>query len=348
MHSTGDIFQQPVRSVAIFRALYLGDMLCATPAFRAIRAAYPEAHITLIGLPWEEDLLRRFPNYFDAFIEFPGWPGLPEQEVVPELSLRFLEDMQQRRFDLVFQMQGNGMVTNVMCMLFNAHRVTGLRRPNDYAPYHDLFPVAEEDEHEILKFLKLLRAVGIPDQGTNMELPIMPEELQQYEILRQQLRLAEGQYLCVHPGARDSRRRWPAQNFARLITQLGEQGFTVLLTGSKDEAELLRYINGLLPFPVTNLVEQAGHVPLGPLAALIRNSRGLISNDTGVSHIAAALQVPSVVFFSPYSAPHRWAPLNRKLHLSMITDPSTDAAKIANAAVEHLVKFEPSRRVAYR
>ncbi len=348
MNSTGYIIQQPIRSVAIFRALYLGDMLCVTPSFRAIRAALPNAHVTLIGLPWEEDLVNRFPNYLNNFIEFPGWPGLPEQEVVPELTLKFLENMQHQRYDLVLQMQGNGIVTNAMCMLFNAQRVAGLRRPNDYAPYPDLFPVSEEDEHELLKFLKLLKAAGIPDKGTDMELPILQNELQEFETIRKQLGLTDGQYLCVHPGARDSRRRWPANHFARLITTFMERGLTVLLIGSKDESDLLRQINTMLPTPVLNLVERIGHVALGPLAALIKNSRGLVSNDTGVAHMAAALQVPSVVLFSLYSSPRRWAPLNQKLHLSIVTEPSADPGKITNLALEHLLKHEPSRRTILR
>lgn len=64
--------------IAIFRALYLGDMLCSIPAVRAIRTAYPDAEIHLIGLPWQRDFVSPFDGYFNHFIEFPGWPDLPE------------------------------------------------------------------------------------------------------------------------------------------------------------------------------------------------------------------------------------------------------------------------------
>ena len=78
------------KKISIFRALNLGDLLCAVPVFRALRKAIPNASITLIGLPWAKEFAQRFDQYIDDFIAFPGHPGMPEKEPNPKKLIEFL------------------------------------------------------------------------------------------------------------------------------------------------------------------------------------------------------------------------------------------------------------------
>src|SRR6185369_13799545 len=89
-----------IKKIAIFRALHLGDLLCSVPAFRALRRTYLNAEITLLGLPWASTFTKRFSAYFDRFIYFPGYSGLPEQEYVEEAFEFFLQRIQREKFDL--------------------------------------------------------------------------------------------------------------------------------------------------------------------------------------------------------------------------------------------------------
>lgn len=308
------IDKNEIQRIGILRALYLGDMLCIIPTVRAVRAAYPKARITLIGLPWEKSFVTRFHLYFDDFLEFPGWPGLPEQEVVAEKLPDFITSMQYEHFDLFIQMQGNGTETNALCILFDARYTIGLREPGEKTLNPVYFPESGDDEHEILRFLKLTSVLAIPQQGTALEFPFLPEEEHAFETMQHQLNLLSHKYICIHPGARSELRRWPAENFAAVANEIIPEGYQVVLTGSSAEAVILREVEQQIHHPVINLVEQCGHVGIGELAQIIVHSELLISNDTGVSHVAAALQVPSVILFSAHSDPGRWAPLDTSLH----------------------------------
>ena len=66
-----------IERIGVFRAMHLGGVLCSTPALRALRAAFPSAQITLIGLPCASDLVRRLSDV-DQLLPFPGFPGMPE------------------------------------------------------------------------------------------------------------------------------------------------------------------------------------------------------------------------------------------------------------------------------
>lgn len=332
-----------ISKIAIFRALHLGDMLCIIPTVRAIRMAWPSAEIALIGLPWQNDFVQRFNRYFDRFIEFPGWPGLPEREPDAEKILAFLDYIRSQKFDLVFQLQGNGEITNSMCMLWGAKRVSGLRKSGEYEAISSLFPVSQDGEHEITRFFKILHCLNIPVQGTDLEYPITREEEIKANQLLQSVGIRPHEFICIHPGARDVRRRWPVDNFAFIANQLATRDCSIVLTGSAEEAAVLSTLQENVLSPVINVVESFGHLTAGELAAILKRARMLVSNDTGVSHLAVALAVPSVIIFSRYSSFERWRPLNSKLHHAIPFEAANDAMNVLAKVMETLAASDRSK-----
>lgn len=296
--------------IAVFRALVLGDMLCMIPAMRALKAAHPQARITLVSLPWAAELVARFPRYFHDFVEFPGFPGLPEREFDVERFPAFMHQMRERQFDLALQMHGSGSIVNPLVLAFDARQAAGFCESENDCPNRETFLRYPQQEHEVLRHLRLLEFLGIPSRGDELEFSITDADRAQLAGVLEAHDVSAGPYVCLHPGARYPSRRWPAERFARVGDALVNDGYTVIITGSPAEAELAASVSQAMTRPHVNL---AGRTSLGSLAALLSQARLLICNDTGVSHLAAALRVPSVVVVTG-SDPQRWAPLNRRRH----------------------------------
>ena len=288
-----------VKKIAVFRALQLGDMLCAIPAMRALRAAYPEAEITLIGLPWAAGFVKRFSNYFNRFIYFPGYPGLPEQTFVEEALQYFLQRVHNERFDLVLQMQGNGTVVNPLVHQFNAKHVAGFHNKESRVN-SPLFVEYPNHGHEVKRMLMLMLHLGIPDMGTHLEFPINQHD---YEDLDQlELPITPKKYVVVHPGSRGANRQWPPSYFALLADYCSDNGYTAVVTGTEDERAITRELCRCMR---NQMVDCTGQTSLGAMAALIKDAGFLIANCTGVAHIAAAVQTPGVII-SMDGQPDRW------------------------------------------
>lgn len=296
--------------IAVFRALQLGDMLVAVPAFRALRARFPHARITLVGLPWARDFARRFVNYIDDFIAFPGGCGLPERNASAAEEAEFFRDVGMAQFDLALQLHGSGQQTNPIVTAFGARDCAGFYVPGHHCPDPERFVPFFAHEPEVRRLLRLLEFLGIPARGEDLEFAISSDEWRAAARLRESFGLRPGHYACIHPGARAATRRWPPERFAHVADALAAKGLQVVLTGTDEERDITQAVVRAMLAPCVDLTGQA---PIGIAGALYTGARVLVCNDTGISHVAAGLSVRSVVIYLA-SSPERWAPLNTELH----------------------------------
>lgn len=304
-----------VARIAVFRALQLGDMLCAVPALRALRAAYPHARITLIGLPWSRKLAARYPHYIDEVVEFPGYPGMPEREPAYDAMPGFLREVRDREVDLAIQMHGSGRITNPLVARFGARSLAGFHDPSSSKRTDGTFIPWPSFGYEAERLLELIRALGIETRGAHLEFPVREDDEAELRTLARDggWSLAPSRYVCIHPGARHAPKRWAPDRFAAVADALVERGLQVVLTGTTAESPITGAVAAAMRH---RAVDAAGPMSLGALAALMRDARFVLCNDTGVSHLAAALRVPSVVVFLA-ADPDRWAPLDETRHRAL-------------------------------
>jgi ADP-heptose:LPS heptosyltransferase len=192
-------------SVIVFRALHLGDMLCA-----------------LVGLPWAQQFADRFHDYVDEFIAFPGHPLLPGQPVRQEALAHFYTGLCTRRFALALQLHGSGDVSNDIVSGFGARAMAGpvVRDRTVLFPYPEIGAKPE-------RLLSLVEQLGAPSTGVHLEFPLSREDEAEWHASGLGNTLAPGDYLCIHPGARKRDTCWPAQLFAdvgdRLAAEFGRR-----------------------------------------------------------------------------------------------------------------------------
>ncbi|KAK43779.1 glycosyltransferase family 9 protein [Caballeronia sp. LZ029] len=305
---------EPVERIVIFRALQLGDMLCAVPALRALRQAYPKAHIALIGLPWAAHFVERYTHLLDRLIVFPGAIGFPEQKETDAHLPAFLGALRERRFDLAIQLHGSGGVANDIVERMGARLNAGFLKP-DEALREGVFMPWPDDLPEPARYTALMERLGIEVRTLDLEIPLTKEDERECDALVDAFAIELNKLILVHPGAQLPSRRWPVERFGEVARALSDAGWQVAVTGSAAEAPLTaRVTRGA----GTNAIDLAGRTSLGALAALVAKARLIVCNDTGLSHVAAAMRTPSVVIASG-SDTQRWAPLDHARH-SVLAD----------------------------
>jgi ADP-heptose:LPS heptosyltransferase len=306
------------RKIAVLHAKALGDLIVILPALEAIKATYPDTELTLLARPWAKEFLSARPSVVDRVISMPLLAGInngdvsakgrvARAELVAESGTveAFYKSMQAEKFSVVIHLQGDGKAANPFINRLGAGLTVGLC--DEAAEPIDRFIPYVHYQSEILRNLEVVGLVGARTARLEPHVEVTETDEQETAVIRE---IIQGKpYVIVHAGADDVRRVWPAAKFARMADSLIKAGYQVVLTGTPKEEEIVASVMGAM----TRKAVPCTSLGLGGLAALLRKSALVISNDTGPLHLARAVGARTIgIFWAPNVL--NWGPLTRNHH----------------------------------
>jgi ADP-heptose:LPS heptosyltransferase len=282
-----------VKKIAVLRPNAVGDFVFALPALHALKHAYPDAELVLLGKDWHAGFLRDRPGPVDRVLVVPPLPGIgaPADALPdPAAAQAFVQQMRDEHFDIAAQMFGGGRHSNRLLVRFGARLSIGARA-DDARPLDRWVRYAEPNNRR-LALLEVAALAGAAPQLLERELAVTDADRCEAHAA---LPGAPGEPLAVlQPGSTDPRRRWPAERFAFVGDALARAGARVAVNGSAAEAALVGAVAAAMQAPAVNL---AGRLSLRGLCGLLERAALLVSNDTGPLHLALAIGTPAVGIF---------------------------------------------------
>lgn len=266
---------------------WLGDTVMAVPALRALRRGWPEASILAAG-PWTSALTGQ--SLADVLVTYPrAWSG----------RLRAADAVREFGGDTAIVLP-NSFEAALTARYWGARRRIGFADGARSWLLSDRLPTPSARLHQVDEYLMLVEHLGVEaEERVPRLMPPSPdaEPRRRACALLREAGIGDNArpLIAVHVGAAGgSAKVWPARRVTELCHRLDAGGATAVLMGAPDDIDLARGIAAAAP--ACNLV---GRDDPDVLSSLLVEVDTLVSGDTGVSHLAAALGTPVVTLFGP-------------------------------------------------
>jgi ADP-heptose:LPS heptosyltransferase len=290
--------------VLVLRALGLGDALTGLPALRGLRRLHP-------GRP----LLLAAPTVIGEWLAGLG----VVDGVVPTSGLDDEPPGRALGPHAAVNLHGRGPQSHALLLAGRPRSLLAFAPPagevdEQVAGLSGQLPTWRPDEHEVLRWCRLVRWAGGPCGPEDLRLPqvrghVCGDECGQTGAItpsrpHSSAHTERRPHVALHPGAASGSRRWPLERWAAVARVVSRRA-DVRLTGSSGERGLCELVAAKAGLPADSVV--AGRLDLPGLLDLVARAALLVCGDTGVAHVATATGTPSVLLFGP-TPPGLWGP----------------------------------------
>jgi ADP-heptose:LPS heptosyltransferase len=321
---------KPIAKVLVIKLSAVGDFVLAFPAFERIRAAHPDARITLLTTPPFETLAQTSP-FFDR-VEIDGRPRDPAAWLGLVLRLR------RERYDRIYDLQNNDRTNLLFQMLrpfppawSGVAAGASLRHGNQ----------ARNSMHTLERHAEQLRDAGIWPDAPTAPLSAPPPDLSWILDKAATPRASPGRtprpLALLVPGSSAHRpeKRWPVESYARLAERLEATGLDVVIVGGLQESALARTIQGR----ARRARDLTGRTDFAQIAWLGARAAIAVGNDTGPVHLIAAAGAPTIALFSSASDPALCGPRG---HVTVFQAPDLADVSVDTVLATALALAAPS------
>ncbi len=294
--------------ILLLRLDRIGDFVLGIPAYRALRQAYPEAHISVV-VPSPVAELAKVCPYFDEVYIYEALWLLPDQEPLDrwKSAWKLIRFLRSKPIDLLLDFRYQNRLDPLVSGLSGAQQRVGFDL--GWMSRFLTTKVAQPDPqmHQVDRNLKLLQAIGVTTGDRKLEMWFEEHDKKTAEAHLPAQELLPGvPRIAVHIGAATPSKRWREESFEVLIHELhaNTQADILVMGGEQDLGFAQEVVDGL-ECPIVNLV---GKLSLRQMAALMRDCKVFIGCDSGASHVAAACGIPVVSLFSAANEVEVWKP----------------------------------------
>jgi heptosyltransferase-2 len=286
-------------NIAVRLPNWLGDTVMAVPALAAVRATWPDARVLAAG-PWATVLAEQ--GLAEVLVDYPRrWGG----------RLRAADAVSSFAPDLAILLP-NSLESALAAWYWGARRRVGFAGGGRSGLLTDAVPVPTPRPHQIDEYRLLVERCGatstVGEPSLQPPAPESPERLEVTRLLETVGVAPRGAAprVGVHLGAAyGSAKLWPTTRVVDFCRLLAVDEMTAILLGAPSDADTASAIAGSAP-----AVSLVGRDRAGLLSAVLTELDVLVSGDTGVAHLAAALGTPVVTLFGP-TDPRLSAPRGR-------------------------------------